>query len=159
MSRSIRLIALIILALAPTVCSSQTLAKEKSLGVTAGYASQNRSGMAGLAFEYAFSRHVVIAPSVDIIFAHYGRSAGLFNLDLKVPLAFSSPKNLEFYPLAGVNMNSWQYKNDGNKETSNRLGFNLGAGLQWRISGSLKIYLQARHTFVRSTANTTLEAG
>ena len=41
---------------------------QKTLGLTAGYVTVNRSASAGLQFSYAFSRHFVLAPSIDYVF-------------------------------------------------------------------------------------------
>lgn len=158
---------LLMLSVVAAMASAQTVRGDKSIGVTAGYASHNKSASAGLSFDYAFSRYVVVAPSVDIVFPHHGASAGLFNFDLRVPLRFSSPATVEFFPIVGVNFNSWKYTShdtdpmtgDTTSWRSSHLGLNLGAGLQWRIKPTLKVYFQARYTSTPDNPNTLLLLG
>ncbi|MDE6381895.1 MAG: hypothetical protein K2L57_03400, partial [Muribaculaceae bacterium] len=67
MTKSRKLICSIVAILAaafPSAVSARNLPVkgEKSLGVTAGYASYNNSGYAGVYFQYTFAQHVRIAP-------------------------------------------------------------------------------------------------
>lgn len=152
-----RLFCLLLILCGITSAFAQTARHEKSLGVTGGYVTHNRSASAGLAFDYAFSGHFVLAPAIDVVFPHYGESAALVNLDCHLPFRFTSPSSIEFFPLVGVGINSWRYKEEG--EATTKLGLNLGAGLQWRLKPSLKIFLKARYTFASEVRTTALQVG
>lgn len=154
-----RLFCLLLILCGFMTVSAQTSRHDKSLGVEGGYISHNRSASAGLAFDYAFSSHFVLAPSIDIVFPHYSKSAALFNLDCHVPFRFSSPSNVEFFPLVGIGFNSWRYKGDTVNDSVTHLGVNLGAGLQWRVKPSLKLFLKARYTFATEVRTTALQVG
>ncbi len=142
------------MALAPSEMNAQTHRGEKSFGPRAGYVSRNESGLAGLVFQYSFSEHVRIAPSVDIIFRHRDKDGFAVNADMHFPFAFASGR-AAFYPLAGFNFTSWGLHNidhaSGKDVTSHSTsaGLNMGAGVELRCTSSLKLGLEARYTLMR----------
>lgn len=145
-------IALASLCAAPSA-EAQTKG-EKAFGPRIGYVSRNESTLGGLAFQYSFSKHVRIAPSVDIIFRHRDKDGLAVNADVHFPFAFAAGR-AAFYPLAGFNFTSWGLHNN-NAESgkdvtthSTSAGLNAGAGIEFRCTPSLKLGLEARYTLMR----------
>lgn len=137
---------------------------EKSFGPKIGYVSKNQSVLAGLAFQYTFSRHFRVVPDVGIIFRHKDLDGLEVNLNAHVPFGFENDK-VALYPLAGVNYTSWGLhgsgKEEGNDVTShdNRFGINAGGGVELRCTSTLKLSLEAKHCFLRNYNNTQISLG
>lgn len=156
--KSSRFVAAIIAAMLVCVLpdSASALGKgEKSLGFRAGYTSSNQSAVAGMYFQYAFSSHFRLAPDVDYSFRHNGNDAFSINLNAHVPFGFSADR-LAFYPLAGLNYTSWNIHkiddiadNDDTKSRIDRLGLNVGAGLEYYVKPTLKLAFEGKYRWTR----------
>ncbi|MDE7381589.1 MAG: porin family protein [Muribaculaceae bacterium] len=127
---------------------------EKILGVAGGYISTNNSGYAKLYFQYSFSRHVRIAPDIDYVFKHNGKSAYGVNADIHFPFRVS--KGIHLYPLAGVGFSSWSV--DGSDNVS-RFGFNVGGGMDLYITSNLKVNVQGKYNLVHSMKGAYIDVG
>ncbi len=157
-----RMAALVILmSCACTATMGQTERGEKSFGVKAGYEGRNVSGLAGLVFQYSFSRHVRIAPQVGVVFRHRNTDALLVDIDMHFPLSLGG-EHAAFYPIVGVAFNSWSNKSDSEEDVTthtNSLGANAGLGFELRCMPSLKISLEGRYTIIRHNPNVQVMAG
>lgn len=132
---------------------------EKSLGIKGGYNTHNESAIGGLYFQYRFSRYFRIAPDVEYVFRHSGKDALSINCNAHVPFALAATGRVNVYPLAGLNYTSWNYhpsKPDVAGDTGddvssrvNRLGLNVGAGLEYYIKPTLKIAFEGKYTMAR----------
>lgn len=149
--------AALVLALAAgcfNTSAAQTARGEKAFGPRLGYVSRNESVIAGLGFQYSFSKHVRLAPSVDIIFRHHDKDGFGANADVQFPFGFAASR-AAFYPLVGFNFTSWGLHDvdaPGGKDVtthSTSAGLNAGAGVEYRCKGSLKLSLEARYTLLR----------
>jgi hypothetical protein len=153
-----RFIAAAVAAILVFVCSAGAYALgkgEKSLGFRAGYTSSNRSAVAGMYFQYAFSSHFRLAPDVDYSFRHNGNDAFSINLNAHVPFGFSQNR-FAVYPLAGLNYTSWNIhhkydidNNDDTKSRVDRLGLNVGAGIGYYAKPSLKLAFEGKYRCTR----------
>lgn len=119
---------------------------EKTLGIKGGYASYNRSGTAGLFFQYSFSSHVRIAPEIDYIFRNHNLSAFECCVDMHFP--FRVARGFKLYPLAGITFNSWD-KKQGKHDVHG--GFDLGGGMDLYLTSSLKLNIQAKYSLMEQT--------
>lgn len=126
---------------------------EKSFGPKVGYVSRNKTVSAGLQFEYAFSRHVRISPEVDIAFRHENTDALAIGVDMHFPFSLAAADRVAVYPLAGVNYTSWSFHGvEEEKDVTthaNRFGMSAGAGLEFRVTGSLKLSVEGKYLFMK----------
>lgn len=158
-------LSLIIVLSGLAFSSNAQLAKgRKSFGPRVGYVSRNNSASAGLAFEYAFSRHVRIAPEAQIVFRHNDLDAFVLNADVHFPIAFAGER-AAFFPLVGANFTSWgrhTLSGDDAKDVTshtNVFGLNVGAGIEYYCKPSLKLSLDARYTLVEHYPGAFVTAG
>ena len=137
--------------------SAQVERGQKSFGPKAGYITRNTAPMAGLTFDYAFSRHFRIAPSIGLAFRNRNRDALLFDIDMHFPIPTWWTSN--FYPLIGVAYNSWvshdiePETNDDVSAHENSLGFNAGAGWEIQLAESLRLGLESKWSVIRHNPN------
>lgn len=154
------ILALICSAAVPM--QAQTHRGEKSLGIKGGYISQNASALAGLVFEYSFSRHVRIAPQIGVVFRNHDRDALTLDVDVHFPITLGGPR-ANFYPIVGLAFNSWtkHYEEVDSKDItthSNNLGANAGMGFDIRCTDSLKLSLEGRYTLLQHYSNVQVVA-
>lgn len=153
----LRLAAVLLLMAAGLHASAQVERGQKSFGPKVGYITRNNSALAGLSFDYAFSRHVRIAPSISIAFRHKDRDALLVDIDMHFPIATWNTSSI--YPLAGVTYNSWGRHNiepdshDDVTSHQNSFGLNMGAGWEIRLSNSLKLGIEGKYTLIKHNPN------
>ncbi|MDE6574912.1 MAG: porin family protein [Muribaculaceae bacterium] len=136
---------------------------EKSFGLKAGYESRNNSAVGGLVFQYAFSKHVRVAPQLGVVFRHEDKDALLVDVDVHFPVMLS--KKACIYPLAGIAFNSWSLHgltpetHEDVTTHKNSVGLNAGAGFEYRPKDSLKLSLELRYTLIRHYPNAQVTAG
>ncbi len=101
--------------------------------------------MAGLYFQYAFSSRFRLAPDVDYSFRNRGQDAFSFNINGHFPLTAPASR-LTAYPLAGLNYTTWNTRNnaDDSRSRTDRLGLNVGAGVDYRVTPTLKLGAEAK---------------
>lgn len=159
---SLHTIAAILLLAVTFGASAQVERGQKSFGPKAGYITKNNGVLAGLSFDYAFSSHVRIAPSLGLVFRNEDRDTMLVDIDMHFPFATSS--KAAFYPLAGVAFNSWALhgvdpdSHDDVTSHKNGFGINAGAGWEIRLSGALRIGFEAKYTLVKHYPNAQIAA-
>ncbi len=138
--------------------SAQTEKGQKSFGLHAGYATANRSALAGLTFSYNFTRHFRLAPTVDYVFSHNSTDGMIVNIDYKGPYSINAARTVNIYPIAGLSYTSWHTKADGKKSDGtdsdvstrkNRIGLNIGGGIEYYIKPSMKVSAEGRFNWVR----------
>lgn len=159
-------IALIMLAVAAMPANGQVVKGEKSFGPKIGYISKNKSAMAGLFFQYAFSEHLRVAPEIGYVFRHNDMDAFTIDINAHVPFGFTGEK-AAFYPLAGLNYSSWNChfdreefeRSDDVSTRTSRFGMNLGAGFELRCNESLKLTLEAKYCLIKSFSSAQIAAG
>lgn len=160
-------IALIIVALLSIFSAPEASAQynrgDKAFGVRAGFESRNTSAVAGVSFEYTLSRHLRLAPEIDLIFRHKNQDAGAFALNVDFPLQLGNDRSA-FFPLAGIVYRSWatHKKNINDKDNTTRrnaLGLNLGAGFETKLSHTCKFSVEAVYTLQRHYPGIEILAG
>lgn len=125
-----------------------TIKGEKYIGILGGYNTQNKSALAGIAFQYRFSQYFRIAPNFQYVFKHNSLSAYQINLNTHYPLALDT--KLNFYPIAGLTYQSWHTSvasEDSN--TYKKFGFNIGAGFEYMATPSLKISVEGKYSWIK----------
>lgn len=141
-------------------------AGEKTVGLRGGYNTRAEAPVAGLFFQYRFSEHFGVSPNVDYYFRHEGTDALSVNINAHAPFRLSGAGKFAVYPLGGVNYTSWNYHDDNaahNDASSrvSRLGLNLGGGLEFKASPTLKLSFEAKSTLIKeySSGTFTLSIG
>lgn len=154
-------VALAAITIAPR---AEAFKGECAFGPKAGYVSKNSSAIAGLTFQYGFSKHFRLAPEVSYAFRHRGMDALIVDLNAQMPFNFVGER-AALYPLAGFTYQSWNRKNvESNGEGADvstregKFGINAGAGFELRCSSTLKLTLEARYSLLKrySGAQVTL---
>lgn len=135
--------ALLVTMIGMPAISASAQRGEKSLVINGGYASQNNSGYANVAFHYTFANHFRIAPDMGYVFRNQGSSAYLLDVDMHFP--FRVGKGIGLYPLAGFAYNNWSVKHG---RSASRAGGNFGGGLDLYLTSNLKFNVQAKYTLV-----------
>lgn len=138
-------------------CTAQMKKGEAAVGVKAGYVTKNKSAMAGVTFQYAFSEHFRLSPEVGYIFRNDNLDAFLFDINAQVPFDFSNDR-VALYPLAGLAYRSWNHHVPGIglprleledvSTRHNRVGANLGAGVEMRLTRAMKISFEFSYTLI-----------
>lgn len=154
---------------AAAILASSTFAPESgaetTVGVRAGYNTRSESPVAGLLFQYSFSDHVRIAPNADYYFRNNDLDALSISCNMEFPFALSSTGNAALYPLAGLNYSSWNYHLDKTGEEFNdvstrvgRLGLNVGAGFEYKVTRTLKLSVEAVANLMKSYSSGSFTA-
>lgn len=140
---------------------------EKTVGLTAGYNTRNESAMAGLYFQYRLARLWRLAPDVSYVFRKDGHDAFSFNFNMHMPL--SVRRNINVYPLAGLNYTSWSYTlatiagpggdNDDVSERYSKFGINAGGGVEIYAAENLKLFCEGRYTGASHSSTGTFTVG
>ncbi len=160
-SRLIALFSLIIISVMTSATVSAQFSKgTKSVGVKTGYVTLNKTATAGIEMQYAFSRHFVLAPSIDIIFRNENLDGMMFNLDYHGPWQLDTNGRWYFYHILGINYASWSAHTKGMSETeedtddvtlrTNRFGLDFGAGIDYYVRPTLKLSLQGKFNWLKA---------
>lgn len=126
---------------------------EKTMGLYGGYVSRNESASAGIFFQYRFARSFRIAPSAGYEFRHNGQDAVTIDLDFHTPFAIGGNDAVNIYPLAGVGYSKISVSGGDDlkresrnsaRQRSDRLGINLGGGVEYFASPTLRLAFEAK---------------
>lgn len=152
-----RIVACLLVALCSLFATGVASAQrgEKTLGVAGGYSGYNNSGYLKAYFQYTIIDHLRLAPEIGYSFkGDHGASAFEAALDVQAP--FRVARGFSLYPLAGFSFNSWNYDGGG---TANRAGFDLGGGMELKVTPNLKLSLQGKYTFMNDTGGCWIDFG
>lgn len=141
------MVAMFMLATPGAVYGTSKVKGEKTLGVTGGYATYNRSAYTNIFFQYTFVPHVRISTDVGYVFRHHDKSA--FEISANMHFPFRIVSGLQVYPLAGVTFNNWNYHEGGNVY---RFGADVGAGFDFYMTDYLKLTLQGKYSLMNKTS-------
>lgn len=158
------------LLIAFVLAAMSVSARENAMGLRFAYNTRNASPAAGLWYQHEFAPHFRLSPNVEYIFKHEGTDALSINCNAQFPFRFGNCGQFAFYPLAGLNYTSWNHHHDDTPLDSNntresdgdvtsrtnRFGLNAGAGLEYRVSPTLKLSLEAKGAFVKSYSSATI---
>ncbi len=153
------IIIVIVAAMALALPLSAT-SGEKTVGLRAGYNTRGETAVAGVMFQYRFSDHFRLSPNIDYYFRHNGVDGLSFDVNAHFPLSIAKNGRFNCYPLAGVNFTSWDYHfiDDNNDDISNRetrLGLNVGAGLEYYATPTLKLSFEAKASILKQYSSGT----
>lgn len=139
---------IIVLTLAVLFSAINLMAQrgEKTVGLLAGYTTENQSAVAGLFFQYRCSSLLRLAPDCQFVIKNDNRSAFLFNGNIHFLIKTSGKTNL--YPLVGITYHNWKTYNTG-MGNKNRFGTNLGVGYEVMPTSTLKLSVEAKYSLIK----------
>ncbi len=123
------------------------------VGLIPALAGEKAVGVAGVYFQLGVIPHLRIAPSLNYQFRKHGADAFAVNVDVHSPWAIvGSDSRLRVYPLAGFHIARWNYFRNGDGEERgriDRIGFNVGGGVEWMPSKDmrLKLYAEGKYRY------------
>ncbi len=142
--------------------SAQSGPHSKSVGLRGGFTTRNTTATAGLYFSYQFTEHFRFAPKVDYAFRHHGTDAFSFNFDTEMPISLDqTTKKVNFYPIAGLNYSTFTNhltlvdvdnqtdESDDSSQRINHFGLNLGAGLEYFATPTLRLALEGKCQLIK----------
>ncbi len=140
---------IIILITALLISSTCAMAQkgEKTVGVLAGYTTENQSALAGLFFQYRCSSLLRLSPDCQFVIKNNDHSAFLFNGNAHFLIGTSDKTNI--YPIVGITYQNWKYYNNRG-ENQNRFGGNFGVGFEIIATPTLKISVEAKYSLVKN---------
>ena len=135
---------------------------EKTIGVSAGYNTYNENCIAGIFFQYRFSKYFRIAPDLQYQMKNNGVSGYQFNGNAHFPIKMDT--RINFYPFAGVTYQSWRAKfneTDEQETRKNYFGANVGGGFEYFATPTLRLAAEAKYSVLRhySSGSFTLSIG
>lgn len=138
-------------------------AAEKSGGITAGVNTNSGAPLAGLYFGMGIGSHLRVTPSIFYQFERKSTDAFMLNIDVESPWTIAGTP-VKVYPLAGVSVSRWnRYDLVGGdaKSHADRLGLNLGGGVEWRPSSllHLKVFVEGKYGFAKNYGAGFVTAG
>lgn len=137
-------------------------ASEKSVGLLGGVSTDAPAPVAGVYFGLGVLPHLRITPSIAYQFTHNSTDAFLLNIDVQSPWELTGSR-FKVYPLAGVSVSRWNVESEANKRHYDRLGFNVGGGVEWKPSAmmGLKIFAEGKYAYAKrfETALVTVGIG
>ena len=153
-----------LLGLTSTMSAADITKGCKTFGVRTGYATLNRAPLAGIEFSYAFNRHFILAPSIDYVFRNDNLDGLLFNIDYHGPWQLTPSGRVYLYHILGINYASWsrheptttsETERDATTDSddvttrTNRLGVDVGAGVAFYVTPTLRLSLQGKFNWVK----------
>lgn len=150
-------ILIAVLGLTSSVSATEIARGSKTFGIRTGFATLNRAPLAGIEFSYAFSRHFILAPSIDYAFRNDNLDGLLFNIDYHGPWSLTPSGRLYVYHIVGVDYVSWSShmptedasSDDDVTTRFNRLGLDFGAGIAYYATPTLRLSLQGKFNWVK----------
>lgn len=130
---------------------------EKTMGILGGYNTRNQSGIAGIFFQYRFSKYFRLSPDIQYTFQHKGLSAFQINGNAHFPLRLDS--RLNFYPLVGITYTSWKESVDGSNNNYNKFGANIGGGFEYMAMPTMKIFIEGKYNWIQKLPSGAISLG
>ncbi len=128
------------------------MAREKSVGVFGGISTRTNAPVAGISFGLELIPHLRITPSVQYQFPRHDIDAFMLNVDIQSPWQIVGSA-VKVYPLVGVAVSRWNenYGEDSDKRHFDRLGFNVGGGIEWKPSKllGLKLFAEGKYGYAQ----------
>lgn len=122
----------------------------KSLGVSAGYLFESENAQGGIFIHLPIARNWRVAPSVNYAFSNHDRNNLEINGDVHYLVPFAG--RFSFYPLAGINFQSWRgsglHTDRELSNTINKFGINAGAGFEMNLSQRLDLHIEGKYIFI-----------
>ena len=143
-------IAIILIALC-SIIPSFAQKGEKTLGIMGGYNTETKSALAGIYFQYRFTKYFRLSPDIEFLFKKNGLSSFQFNGNAHFPIKLDS--KLNFYPLVGISYQDWRRSEDGETFSFNRFGANAGAGFEFYATPTLKITVEGKYSWIKTYPN------
>lgn len=146
---------ILIITIVVTAIGAMAQKGEKTLGILAGYTTENQSALTGLYFKYRINNMFRLSPDCQFAIKHNDRSAFMFNGNLHIIFQTSAKTNL--YPLIGITYQNWNFSDiDGHH---NHFGGNIGAGFEVKATPTLVFSIEGKYSFIKDFSSGNIYAG
>lgn len=132
-------------------------------GLHLGYGAEINSLGAGAHIHYYHTNEVRFAPSFTYFLERKGTGMWMVDADAHYILPVSVTASL--YPIGGLHYSRWTFNATGEgeaiipKRTDNRLGINLGLGVQHDIGYRVRANYELKYQFIRDHSQVLFSAG
>lgn len=126
-----------------------------TVGMAAGFATYNDGGYANVFLQIPVVQHVRVAPEIGYIFRNKGLSGFEASCDVQFP--FLIARGFTIYPLMGLTYNYWKCQHSD--ASANRVGFDIGAGIDIMLAKNLKLIIQGKGSLMNDTGGGFFCAG
>lgn len=125
---------------------------QSEAGVYFNYGTEMNIGL-GVKYRYSFTDNWRIEPTFNYFFENDGLS--MWDLGANAHYVFPVAETINLYPLVGLNYANFHA--DGWNE--GRLGINVGAGADFKVSSSLAIGVEAKYQIISDFDQFVISAG
>ena len=132
-------------------------------GLHLGYGTEINSLGGGAHIHYYRTNNVRLAPSFTYFLERKGTGMWMVDADAHYILPVSVTASL--YPIGGLHYSRWAFNSTGEgeiivpKRTDNRLGINLGLGIQHDIAYRVRANYELKYQFIRDHSQVFFSAG
>ncbi len=136
-------------------------AAEKTVGIIGGITTGPTAPVAGVFFGLEPVGHIRIVPSFSYQFKQNRTDAFRFSIDVQSPWAITGTR-FRIYPLAGVSVSRFNtVKSDNSQQRIDRLGFNVGGGLEWKPAAmlGLKLFAEGKYAYAKKFDSALVSLG
>jgi outer membrane immunogenic protein len=131
-------------------------AQDLRLGGGLVYGSEiDRMGI-DLRGDYQLQSNLILVPDFQLFFNRNSGNVRVYwnTINFDFHYLFSVAENFYLYPLAGLNFTFYTVKIRDNRDTSARIGLNLGGGAEYRFSDKIAGFIELK--YVVSDADQTV---
>lgn len=133
------------------------------MGAQAGYGSSVKSVGAGVNLHYYYTNSVRFAPS----FTYYLPRKGINMWEVNADAHYVVPVSWLFsvYPIGGLHYSKWKFDAEkftgigAQDETLNRIGANLGLGLQYDFRYKMRLNAEYKYQFIKDFSQSSFMVG
>ncbi|NDV79931.1 porin family protein [Dysgonomonas sp. 511] len=117
----------------------------KYLMVKAGYQTEAERFGIGVEGRYYFTENIRFSPDVIFYFPN-NHTTGL-DININANYVFPIQGGFSLYPTVGLAIINNRFSHNGHSNSSTDLGFNLGAGADYMLSGTSYLNFDIKYTF------------
>lgn len=124
----------------------------KSVGVHLNYGTEIESFGLGIKYQQNVTDEIRLEPSMDYFFANKG--VDMLDVNFNAHYLFPMASNIRLYPLAGFTFERWDIG-----KIKNRLGVNMGAGVEFDVADKWMINFELKYKFVKHFDQSVFNVG
>lgn len=124
----------------------------KAVGIQLNYGTEIESFSLGVKFQQNITNEIRLEPSANYYFANKG--IDMFDLNFNAHYLFPMASNIRLYPLVGLTFERWDIF-----RVKNRLGVNIGAGVEFDIADRWMTNIEFKHKLVKDYNQSIFSVG
>lgn len=156
-----KLLLLIITISVSTLAYSQDIENRLSFGANLGYGTKAESISIGLRAQYGIDYRLRTVAEYKYYFRNNGLSA--WEVDTDIHYIFYTAPAVKFYPLAGLKYSHWTNRHNGkgqkSSKTHDRLGINIGGGMQVALSENIGMQIELKQELTPRFSQLVISVG